>query len=192
MAADLTNETFIQGCLRRARDSVKPREREAELRTLQRQIADLERKAGRIRNIIPEMKHPQGMIAELDKLEERRLELEQRAASSAELLAGDKVLLMISEDHVRGMLRDLAGGLDVDADDREAIKATVRQLLEQIQLDPERLTCRLDYGIPVITGDKLASPRGLDLIPGNAAAILRAKRALILLAGSRQRLRKTA
>jgi hypothetical protein len=46
--------------------------------------AELERKAGRIRNVIAEMQHPQGMIRELDKLEAQRLELERRAAAAAE------------------------------------------------------------------------------------------------------------
>jgi site-specific DNA recombinase len=189
LAADLTSEDFVRSCLQRARDAVRPRDREAELKTMQRQIAELERKAGRIRNLLPDMRHPQTMIRELDKLEDQRLELERRAAAAAEALAGDKVLLMISEEHVRAVLRELAGGLDLEEEDaRDQVKAQLRELLEQIELEPERLTCRIDYAIPVITGDKLASPREPNLIPGNAP-LLRARRLLTLLAAGRQRLR---
>jgi hypothetical protein len=115
------------------------------------------------------------MIRELDKVEAERIELERQAAGQAELVAGDRVLLMITEQHVREVLGGMVGDLEHD---REAAKRTVRRLLERVTLD-EQLTCRIHYAIPVITGDKLASPRVGKLIPGNGA-MLRTRSQLML------------
>jgi site-specific DNA recombinase len=175
IAADLTNDDFVRKLLERARRDARPAKREAELRELQRQIRELERKAGRIRSAISQMQHPEGMIRELDKVEAERLELERQAADQVDVVAGDRVLLMITEQHVREVLAGMIGELEHD---REAAKRALRMLLERVTLD-ERLTCRIHYAIPVVTGDKLASPREGKLIPGNGA-LLRARSPLVL------------
>jgi hypothetical protein len=134
------------------------------------------------------MQHPEGMIRELDKVEAERLELERQAADQVEVVAGDRVLLMITEQHVREVLAGMIGELEHD---REAAKRALRMLLERVTLD-ERLTCRIHYAIPVVTGDKLASPRDPELNPGYSGPRLRALAGLALLAGSRRRLPKAA
>lgn len=189
IGADLLSPEFVRATLARARGNARPRDLEAELRVLQRQAAELERKAGRIRNVIPELKHPQGMIRMLDQAEADRLELERRATIAAERLAGENVLLLITEDHVRQVL---AGAVDELAGDRDQVKHAARQLLERVELDPAGLKCRIHYAIALETGDKLASPRRAEPIPGNSGALLRAVRPLTLLSGSRRRMRKVA
>ncbi len=192
LAGDLTSERFVKTCLARSREQARPRRLEAELRAVQREALELERKAARIRNVIAEMKHPEGMIRTLDQVEARRLELDKRAGAMAEQLAGERVITMISEEHVRQMLRVLADGLAAgDEAEREDLKIQIRDLLEEITLDPDGLNCQLHYAIPVIAGDKLASPWGADLIPSNFAR-LRARARLALLAGSRRRMPRAA
>ena len=55
---------------------------------------------------------------------------------------------------------------DFNHRDRESLKEWLRSIVERIVLDPERLTCRIYYGIPVQGRDRLASPRGFEpLLP---------------------------
>jgi hypothetical protein len=128
------------------------------------------------------------MIRELDKVEAERLELERRAADAVQELDLERVLVMITERDVREVLAGVTIGLEDG--ERDQVKERIRALLERVTLD-ERLSCQLHYAIPAITGDKLASPRQRELIPGNSA-LLRARERLVLLAGSRRRLRKAA
>lgn len=190
IAADLQSETFVRSCLERARAGVRPQKREAELANLQRQVDQLERKTARMRSLAAEMQHPEPMLCDADKLETQRRELERRAVAVRELLAGERVVLMITEQNLREVLAGDAAELEADDADRDQVKQRLRELLDRVTLD-ERLTCRIHYAIAVETGDKLASPRQRELIPGNSA-LLRASRRLVLLAGSRQRLRKAA
>jgi site-specific DNA recombinase len=190
LAEELRSADFARGCLERARADARPRHREAELRALQRRIDELERKAARVRNLVPEMQHPEGMLRMLDGLEAERLELTKQAAELAESVAGDQVLTLITETHLAEVMRSFAAGL-VNAD-RGQVKQRLRAVLEQISLDPKSLTCRLHYAIPVVTGDNVASPRRPDAIPGLPAALIRAHGLVRLLAGSRRRLRRAA
>lgn len=187
VTADLTSEEFVQVCLARAREIARPRAREAELRGLQRQARDVEIRAARIRSIVAEMENPQGMIRELDKAEAERLELERRVADLVKAIDGDKVLLMISPDQVRAVLRDVAAGLEAGAGDRQRLKEQLRDLLERVELDPAGLTCQLHYAIAAQSRHKVASPRDADPMATNPP-LLRALRALRLIPDGRQRL----
>lgn len=48
---------------------------------------------------------------------------------------------------------------------REALKDMLGNLLEQLELDPDTLACRLHYRIGVESWDKVVSPRVCKLIP---------------------------
>ncbi len=48
---------------------------------------------------------------------------------------------------------------------REALKDFLGTFTEKILLDPDSLECRIHYKIGIENRNKVASPRGLDLIP---------------------------
>jgi site-specific DNA recombinase len=190
LADDLTDDRFVRGCLEAARKAARPLQREAELRTLQRQAAELERKLARVRNLLPEMKHPEALLPKLEELQQEKAQVDRQAAALADQVAADKVLTLITEAHVHEVLGAIAAGLREL--DRDQVKQRLRLLIERLELDPKRLTCRISYAIPLIGRDKGASPRGDALNPTPPAALLRARRDLYLVGGTRQRLRRAA
>jgi DNA invertase Pin-like site-specific DNA recombinase len=163
IAEDLASDTFVRHCAAAARTAAKPARREAELRVRRRRLDELERQLGRVRNLLPQMEHPEALLPKLDELEKEKRTLEQETVAIANELAGGKVLAMITEDDVRAVLGSLAEGLA--GAERPWLKARLRALLDGIVLDPGDLSCRLDYSFRPLSGFSVASPRSAAAIP---------------------------
>lgn len=58
------------------------------------------------------------------------------------------------------MLDDLV--TEIENFEREPLKDFLRSRLARVTLDPQSLTLRLNYEIPLFRGDKLASPGGFE------------------------------
>jgi hypothetical protein len=70
--------------------------------------------------------------------------------------------LSISE--VRALLKIIAQQLGEG--DQDTMKQALESIVEQVTLDESSLTASVAYKIVGITGDKVASPRRSELIPG--------------------------
>jgi hypothetical protein len=78
--------------------------------------------------------------------------------------AAAHVFSQVTEEHAMQLLKGIAK--DFNYHDRESLKEWLQSIVERVVLDPEKLTCRIHYGIPVQRRDKLASPRGFEpLLP---------------------------
>ena len=157
---DLSTDAIIDQCTRLARKAARPGSRDVELKTLQRQAQDLERKIGRVRLVMTEMENPRAMAPQLEQLVAAKEEIDRQVATLVDDLSGNQVMRMISEDDTRALLGNLGEALR--SMDRMHVKTRLRALLEKIVVDPAQLSARIYYAIPAATGDSLASPRGFE------------------------------
>ena len=69
----------------------------------------------------------------------------------------------ISEAKIEQFLRGIAENMGSLS--REALKDFLSNVIGQVTLDPATHECQINYRIGINLGDKMASPRGVDLIP---------------------------
>jgi len=69
----------------------------------------------------------------------------------------------ISEAKVKQFLLGIAE--HIDSLSKESLKEFLSNLIGQVTLDPTTHECQINYRIGINLGDKVASPRGVDLIP---------------------------
>jgi hypothetical protein len=69
----------------------------------------------------------------------------------------------ISEVKIEQFLRGIAENMESLS--REALKDFLANVIGRVTLDPTTHECQIDYRIGIDLGDKVASPRGFELIP---------------------------
>ena len=126
-------------------------------------VAELEKRISKMMEMASDLENPAPALREVDKLERarnallseiRHLETEYTAAS---------MLDDISESKIEQFLRGIAENMESLS--REALKDFLSNVIGQVTLDPATLECQINYRIGINLGDKVASPRGVDLIP---------------------------
>lgn len=163
IVADMTSEDLVKALLSAAQTAAKPARLEAENAALQKRIAAITQRAARVANLVPEMKHPEALLAKLDELQVEKTKLERQAAEKVDQLGAIRAVSSVTESDVRSLLRSLTS--DLQKHDPAQVKDFLRGSIEKITLDPAGTTCCLHYAIPVFTGDSVASPRAADVIP---------------------------
>jgi hypothetical protein len=126
LARELCGDAIVKQAAERARAASAPNAIDAELRVLQRQGDDLERKIGRVRNVMTTMDHPEAMAPKLVELTETKRDVDARMAAVANQVADAKVMRMITEEDVRAFLRNFVENLK--SFDRAEVKARLRML----------------------------------------------------------------
>ncbi|HEX5077694.1 MAG TPA: recombinase family protein [Geminicoccaceae bacterium] len=169
----LASPAIVRQAVEVARRLARADDAGGELQQLQRQAAELERKIGRTRNLLPEMKHPEALLPKLDALQEEKAAIDARAAALVAQATSARVVSMVTEADVQAVLAGFVGSLA--GLERPALKAQLRHLVERVTIDPATLKCCLYYAIPTGTGVSVASPRGAELNPA-----LRIRRSLAL------------
>ena len=110
-----------------------------------------------------ELENPAPALREIDKLEYarnaqlseiKRLETEYTAAAMLDNLSAAKI-----EQFLQGIAEH------IDSLSKESLKDFLSNLIGQVILNPAIHECRIDYRIAVDLRNKVASPRGFDLIP---------------------------
>lgn len=157
LSKDLLQDGMVKQLATYARQAAAPGRRELELTTLQRDAGELERKIGRVRNVMTTMRNPEAMAPKLEELVEQKKAIDEKAAQLAGVVADKRVRALITEEDVRQVLCGLVDSLR--SIERGLLKARMRALFEKITLDPGDLNCRIYYAIPAATGVSVASPR---------------------------------
>ncbi len=127
-----------------------------------RKIAEIDRKIGKLTELLIQTSTPEPLLRALEGLEVDR----KAALNSAARRKSDKAAALsiakISHAEIRGMLRELAQ--DMSEEDSEALRDTLRQIIDRIELSPESFEATLCYRISSahIGGEQLASPRGFE------------------------------
>lgn len=104
------------------------------------------------------------MLRRIEALEKDRADLVLAAARADEAFGRAMAASKVSEHEVRRFLVGVADGLKDD--DRAAVKAELRKLVERIELDPKTLQCRVHYRMRRPSRVGMASPRDAEPNPG--------------------------
>lgn len=139
-------------------DSVKN-----EIEALARQLADNDRKASKLADLITQTTAPTALLRQIEILEGEREKLAERLeALEAENKASHELANLKPAD-VRKFLRLLADEMRRD-ENSEAYRDMLRQMVEKIELSPDSFKAKvvLRFSAPGNTGMQLASPRGIE------------------------------
>lgn len=162
VAADLRSREFAARIVQRLRRNAD-REHQTEAAKLKAAITSIDARISRFMDMAAKLESSAPVLRKIDQeeRERRRLEAEVDALQGeARIAAAAK---KITEAQVLELLDGFAG--DLAHYERDRLKDFLGRLLQAVVLDPDGLTLRLHWKIPVRIRDKVASPRGRDLNP---------------------------
>lgn len=162
---DLRSPAFVEGLLQAAR-RIEPPDAAAEaLAATWAQIERLEAQIGRMTAMLAETEARRPLLAQIEKWEGEREKLQASLIDHETRLKQARQVAAITAADIERILSELASNLD--RLDPAELRDYLRNIISVITLEPTtRMTARITYRIPASSGDKLASPRRAELIPG--------------------------
>lgn len=155
---ELLSEGIVKQALQNLHAAGRPSGRnDTRATALQREAAEIERKIGRVRNLMTTMRNPGAMAPKLEELVDQKAAIDREAASLVDEASAKKVHRLYTEADVRRAIAGMVDGLP--GLERAQQKARLQTLLHQVAINPDDLSCWLHYRIPGQTGYSVASPR---------------------------------
>lgn len=162
ISADLRSSTFSAALVKRARTSYG-REFTAEIARLGEAEATLARRISGFMDMAEKLDTPGPVLRKVEELETDRKRIAREIEQARRDAATAAAARAVTEDQVGRMLDAMAQ--DMERLERDKLKDFLYTVCERITLNPETLTARIDYRIPLFRRDRLASPRGLEAVP---------------------------
>ena len=162
IASDLRSSTFSASLVKRARTSYG-REFTAEIARLAEAEAALERRISGFMDMAEKLDTPGPVLRKVNELEADRKRLQREADQARRDAATAAQARAVTEEQVGRMLDAMAG--DMERLDRDKLKDFLFTICERVTLNPETLTARIEYRIPLMRRDRLASPREAEAVP---------------------------
>jgi DNA invertase Pin-like site-specific DNA recombinase len=159
--ADIVSDEFASAVLDHYRALAKPASRDRSATKAAARIREIEQQTHRLAELMGQTTAPEALLRSIEKLEAERDGLAEQIAASKEAEKAATSLRSLTLAQVKTFL----GNIQVEDMDNDAMAA----LVERITLDPATMEARIYYKICQLTGDKLASPRGTELIPAFAS-----------------------
>ena len=125
--------------------------------------AELETRISKMTKMAFDLENPATALRKVDKLEGARNTLLSEICRLESEYTAVSMLDNISECKIEQILRGIAEKME--SLNREALKEHLSSVIGQVTLDPATHECQIDYHIGIYLGNKMASPRGFDLIP---------------------------
>lgn len=161
VSADLRDQDFIEAIVRAARD--RNGIRVDALKPLRDQLQNNTRRISQLVDMAAELKDRAPALRRIEEMEAERAALEVNLQQREDERAEAQILQQLTAPQVSKILDGLAW---LPGDDRMAIRESLGQLLDRIELDPETGECQLHYRISPVIRANLASPRGFEpLLP---------------------------
>lgn len=165
ISTDLRSGSFVQSLLAAARKMESPDDEAAELERAWSAIADLDRKIGKVTAMLADTDAQRPLMAQIEKWETEREKIRAGTIGLETRLQQARLVAAITARDIEKILADLSA--DMEKLDQEALRDFLRTIVDHITIEAARpVTARIHYRIPATTGDKVASPRRPDLIPG--------------------------
>ena len=138
---------------------------------LKRRITEIDKKIARLADLLSETSAPAALLRQVEGLEEERDRLAITLAGIEADSSFAKTLRLVTAADVRNTLKTLAE--DISADDPEAVRDLLRQIVERVELCPKtwKADVHLRFGPASKTREWLATPRGVASFPGFAEVI---------------------
>lgn len=144
IAQDVQAEDFVQALVGHA--GVRKVDDDGTRRKLQQKLIHQNIEIDRTVALAAQMDDPAPVLRRIAVLERERAQTQAQQAEVDQELAERQMMSSITADQVRITLQDFAERLTMR--DAAKIKATLADLLTQVELDPESLTLRLNYRLP--------------------------------------------
>jgi site-specific DNA recombinase len=173
LASDLRSPEFIQALVRQAQASLRgdPDDHVGEIARLDKERSGIDRRIERLTALLSETETPAPLLRQIERLETERQGVEDAIAAAKRRVEQAKAVRLITPEHVRRLLDDMAGNLG--ALPKAELKAFIASIVARVTLDPGDTTCCIHYRIPLATGDLVASPRRTAQIPCRRSSALR-------------------
>jgi hypothetical protein len=181
VSADLRDQDFIEAIVRAARD--RNGIRVDALKPLRDQLQNNTRRISQLVDMAAELKDRAPALRRIEEMEAERAALEVNLQQREDERAEAQILQQLTAPQVSKILDGLAW---LPGDDRMAIRESLGQLLDRIELDPETGECQLHYRISPVIRANLASPR----LSSQGPHFLRLVRRVALRAIQRRRKRR--
>jgi site-specific DNA recombinase len=165
VSADLRAGSFVQSLLAAARKMVNPDNEADELGRAWSSIEDLDRKIAKVTGMLAETDAQRPLMLQIEKWETEREKIRAGMVELETRLQQARLVANITARDIEKIVAELADNMaSLDATE---LRDFLRTFIEQITLEPTTpVTLRISYKIPMITGDKVASPRGFEpLLP---------------------------
>ena len=162
IAADLTSSEFSSSLVRRARTSYG-REFTTEIARLAEAEATIARRISGFMDMAEKLDTPGPVLRKVDELEADRKRVQREMDQARRDASTAAAARAVTEEQVGRMLAAMA--TDMERLDRDKMKDFLYTICDRVTLNPETLTARIEYRIPLVRRDRLASPRGFEAVP---------------------------
>ena len=154
---------FVAGLLRDAKRQAQNHAPAEHLEAMRAKLRTLTARIQRASEAAVEAPAPRPFYEMVNTLEVERSQLEHAMQTLERENMERLVLSTLTERDIVKTLDRLAESLQ--AFDRERLKDFLHEFIERIVLNPEDLTCRIQYRIPALHGNSVASPTRPEIIP---------------------------
>lgn len=161
IARDIAGDDFARAVLDHYRHQSKPATKDATRAKLAGRLAEIDRQSEKLAGLLGETSAPAALLRALEKLEAERESISGQLDAAAE---DEKTRAALRSLTLADVKRFLAG-IQMEAEP-ELLADAIGSIVDKVVLDPATLEAVVTYKIANLTGNKLASPRGSELIPG--------------------------
>ena len=164
--ADIVGDEFARAVLDHYKREAKPAARDNRRAKLAARLLEIDRQSAKLLDLLAETTAPAALLRSIEKLEgEREVIVGQLEAAESDENTRT-ALRNLTLDDVKRFLSGIVSQMDAEPD---LLKEAIAGIIEAVTMDPATLEARVTYKIANLTGDKVASPRGSELIPGFVA-----------------------
>lgn len=169
---DIASDAFAKAVLAHYQANAQPENRSKQAAKMAARISELQKQTHRLADLLSQTTAPEALMRSIEKMEAERDDLVQKLEAQKSEDALNAGLRALTLAQVKTFLASIDFGSSP-----ELIKDALTGIVDSVTLDPSTFEARIKYKVTNITGDKLASPRRTELIPGSAVTIQHRRRA---------------
>lgn len=169
---DIASDPFAKAVLAHYQSIAQPENRSKQAAKIAARIAELDKQTHRLADLLSKTTAPDALMRSIETMESERRSLAQQL----ETQKADEALNASLRSLTLTQVKTFLGNIDLGSSP-ELIKDALTGIVDSVTLDPATFEARIQYKVTNITGDKLASPRRAELIPGSSVLIQHRRRA---------------
>ena len=172
VSRDIASAAFAKVVLAHYQAIAQPENRDKQAAKLAARIADLDKQTHRLADLLSQTTAPDALMRSIEKMEAERADMARQLDAQKTEDSLNAGLRNLTIEQVKAFLSNI----DLDSSP-ELLKDALTGIVDSVILDPATFEASIQYKITDITGDKLASPRRAEPIPGSAVVIQHRRRA---------------
>jgi len=164
IVATLSSDEMVEGLMKHYKGVAKKGKSGKESINLQQEINTIDRQISNLTELLSQTTAGASLLKKIEELDERR----QGLIRSLELLKEETgiydILGSITKSEVKQTMKIISDDLNMNNPDH--LRDVLPSVIESVVLDSTTFEATVTFKFGIVTGDKLASPRGVELIPG--------------------------